>query len=151
MPVKRIWLGSGDFTVSCGDRGIAIECNNRFTYLLWWQKISHIYDQQVPQSTPFSRIWEEFEYEELPDGTYESGLSVRGDGLKGFILNDYELTNALPARNIRVRLYNNDPKKEYVEELIIPKSLFGIGENTQSWQDFMKRCWEFKYLSLLDQ
>lgn len=125
--IRVIWPGDGQIQFGCGAKGLSIENQDSFLYLLRWSKVLTIYDAQDPKNIQLDKS----------HAHYQAALStVRG---------------ILPAKkwapkSLRVRLIPvSDPKSYEPDEIIIPKErFFGEGQGDSSWKVFLRTCWELK-------
>jgi hypothetical protein len=159
--VRQIWPGYGQVQFGCGPKGISVEHQGGFLYLLKWQKVDVIYESEDPQGRRFGSVGDlrhqrpqaveidvedELKFGGAPHASHNCGLLTEED--KGEILRRLRILPSRPdgwaRKSIRVRLYLGKGAV-LLDELVIPKRWFGAGRGDQTWQRFFETCWKYKF------
>ncbi len=149
--VRPIWVGGGEIKCGCGPKGVSVEHDYGFLYLLKWEKIALVYDSDAPDQLPFDQVGGVPVY--VPDLSHKDRTMPNPDApfaealqRLGEVAHEAAATSNLEAwapESIHVRLTRVDPNAPF-DELIIPREMFEK-EAPARWQDFMLACWEYKY------
>lgn len=153
--VKYIWPGSGQIRFSGGSRGVMISNKGGYTYLIEWEKISHIYLENDPEFFEFSPSPDNYYYYYDSEEEYTERLTTSARRALPGQDEGRQLSN---KRRIRIRLINTQPasrtkrfRDNYIEELIIPSQFFNADHEPLKMNTFLKRCWEMKAIRHMDQ
>lgn len=127
--VRAVWLGNGQFQFGCGPKGFSVTHHSGLLYLVGWEKVRAIYDN-----------------EELFDRATSIRLPSDDQAVNEKYLESLcGLTGVEWAlESIRLRLEPTS-KTDLPDEVVIPKRFFGdVGAET-TWQEFLWFCVDYRF------
>ncbi|MFZ1990181.1 MAG: hypothetical protein WAW96_10465 [Alphaproteobacteria bacterium] len=140
--IRPIWLGGGEVKFGCGPKGISVEHDYGYLYLLRWEKVDLIYDSKAPDRPPFTHVENVPLFDSLgvPNPLFADDL-IKLAAIAAGQRNSRH--SPWGSEGIHIRLLRVDPNAPQ-DELIVPYRFF---ERTKgfNWDDFMRECWAYKY------